>query len=639
VSRITLPILDAVTLEAACRQLLADAREAFDRLAALPMNAVSPASVLDEWDRIGIALENIEGPIAILNNVHPDKAVRDAADDAVRQLARFQVEIFQNEALFARVSAVRPATPIEAQFRKDLVESFEDTGVSLPPDRRARAKAIAERLTALSQEFARNLRDNTTRMAFAPVDMLGLPEAYLSRQPRDEAGNYLLSFDYPDFNPFMANAESEDARRRYYAGYLNRGSARNLEILDEVVSLRRELAALYELPSYAHYVLRRRMAETPEAVDRFLTEVKTAVDEAERRDLDELRVLKATRAGKSANVLVHRWDLPFLSERLREERYKVDQESLRRYFPPDATLAWLLDVSSSLYGLRFDEARVPVWHDDVRYFDVHDAETGAFIGGIYVDLYPREGKFPHAAAWPVRGVSRKAERTPISVLVTNFDRRGLTHDEVRTLFHEFGHILHGVLSETTYNFHAGTSVQRDFVEAPSQIFEEWTRRLESLERLREASPDTPPIDAGLVERLDAARRFGQGLLYARQWLYASFDLALTGPTPEPAMTVWERMEAASLLGHVPGTAFPGTFGHIVGGYAAGYYGYMWAEVLALDMLSAFGDDVMNGEVGRRFRREVLNRGGEVPAAEIVRRFLGRAVNADAFFKEIVGERV
>jgi len=640
VSRITLPILDAVTLEATCRQLLADAREAFHRLAALPMAAVSAASVLDEWDRIAIALENIEGPIAILNNVHPDKAVRDAADDAVRQLARFQVEIFQNEALFARVSAVQPATPIEAQFRKDLVEAFEDTGVSLPPDRRARAKAIAERLTALSQEFARNLRDNTTRMAFAPADMLGLPEAYLSRQPRDQAGNYLLSFDYPDFNPFMANAESEDARRRYYVGYLNRGSARNLEILDEVVLLRRELADLYQLPSYAQFVLRRRMAETPEAVDRFLANVKTAVDEAERRDLDELRALKATRARQSASdVVVHRWDLPFLSERLREERYKVDQESLRRYFPPDPTLAWLLDVSASLYGLRFDEARVPVWDDDVRYFDVHDAETGAFVGGIYFDLYPREGKFPHAAAWPVRGVSRKAGRTPISVLVTNFDRRGLTHDEVRTLFHEFGHILHGVLSETTYNFHAGTSVQRDFVEAPSQIFEEWTRRLESLERLREASPDTPAIDAGLVERLDAARRFGQGLLYARQWLYASFDLALTGPTPGPAMTVWERMEAASLLGHVPGTAFPGTFGHIVGGYAAGYYGYMWAEVLALDMLSAFGDNVMNGEVGRRFRREVLSRGGEVPAAEIVRRFLGRTVNADAFYKEIVGERV
>src|SRR5262245_46019121 len=457
VSRITLPILDAVTLEAACRQLLADAREAFDRLAALPMGAVSQATVLDEWDRITIALENIEGPIAILNNVHPDKAVRDAADEAVRQLARFQVEIFQNEALFARVSAVEPTTDVARQFRKDLVEAFEDTGVSLPPDRRARAKAIAERLTALSQEFARNLRDNTTRLAFAPVEMLGLPEAYLSRQPRDEAGNYLLSFDYPDFNPFMANAESEDARRRYYAGYLNRGSARNLEILDEVVALRRELADLYELPSYAHFVLRRRMAGTPEAVDRFLATVKAAVEEAERRDLDELRALKATRAHQSArDATVHRWDLSFLSERLREARYNVDQESLRRYFPPGPTLTWLLDVSASLYGLRFDEVRVPVWHDDVRYVDVFDAETNAFIGGIYFDLYPREGKFPHAAAWPVRGVSRKAGRTPISVLVTNFDRRGLTHDEVKTLFHEFGHILHGVLSETAYNFHAGT---------------------------------------------------------------------------------------------------------------------------------------------------------------------------------------
>src|SRR6185503_16204874 len=188
--RITLPILDATTLSAACRQMLADGRAGFEALAALPLGDATPAAVLDEWDRIAIALENIEGPIAILNNVHPDKAVRDAADDAVRQLARFQVDIFQNEALFARVSAVQPGTPIETQFRKDLVEAFEDTGVSLTPDRRARAKAIAERLTALSQEFARNLRDNTTRMPFAPADMLGLPEAYLSRQPRDEAGNY-----------------------------------------------------------------------------------------------------------------------------------------------------------------------------------------------------------------------------------------------------------------------------------------------------------------------------------------------------------------------------------------------------------------------------------------------------------------
>jgi thimet oligopeptidase len=637
--RVTLPILDATTLSAACRQMLADGRAGFEALAALPLGDATPASVLDEWDRIAIALENIEGPIAILNNVHPDKSVRDAADDAIRSLSTFQVEIFQNEALFARVNAVTPESPAQAQFKKDLVEAFEDTGVSLPPDRRARAKAIAERMTVLSQEFARNLRENQERLAFSPDEMRGLPDSYLGRQPRDDKGNYLLSYDYPDFNPFMANAESAAARRRYYIGYLNRGTARNLEILDEVVGLRREIASLYGLPSFAHFVLRRRMAAAPQAVERFLAEVKAAVEQAERNDLEELRALKAAREGTSVeNTVVSRWDVPYLSERLREARYNVDQESLRKYFPPQAALAWLLDISSTLYGLRFERASVPLWHEDVFYYDVVDAENGAFIGGIYFDLYPREGKFPHAAAWPVRGVARRAGRTPISVLVANFDRRGLTHDEVETLFHEFGHILHGVLSEATYNFHAGTSVQRDFVETPSQIFEEWARRLQSLQRMRSVSPDTPVMDPDLVERLNAARRFGKGLLYARQWLYASFDLALTGEAPGAALPVWKKMEGDSLLGHVPDTAFPGTFGHIVGGYAAGYYGYMWAEVIALDMLSVFGDDIMNPEIGRRFRREVLSRGGESPAATLVERFLGRPVNSDAFFKEIVGQR-
>lgn len=639
-SRITLPILDAVTLTAACTQIVADARAAFRRLAELPLAEVSAERVLHEWDRISMRLEDIEGPVSILNNVHPDKAVRDAADDAIRLLSSFQVEIFQDPALYDRVRAVVPMSPAEAKLRQDLVESFEDTGVSLPQAGRERAKAIADRITALYQEFSRNLRDNQSRMAFTADEMRGLPEAFLSRQPRDAEGRYLLSFDYPDFNPFMANAESEAARRRYYVAYMNRGSARNLEILDEVMALRHELAGLYGLPSFAHFVLRRRMAGTPEAVQKFLTEVKAAVESAEARDLEELQALKAEREGRLRHdVTVARWDLAFLSERLRERRYSVDQESLRKYFPPQATLDWLLDLSGEVFGVRFVPVKVPVWHEDVLYVDVLDRDDGRFIGGIYFDLFPRENKFPHAAAWPVRGVSTRAGRTPISVLVTNFDRRGLTHDEVETLFHEFGHILHGVLSTTEFNAHAGTSVQRDFVETPSQIYEEWTRRLECLERMKLVAPDVPIMDAAVVERLNAARRFGQGLLYARQWLYASFDLALTGPAPGAAAAVWAAMEGSTALGHVPDTAFPGTFAHIVGGYAAGYYGYMWAEVIALDMLSAFGDRLVNPEVGRRFRREILGRGAEAPAATLVETFLGRAVNAEAFFQEIVGARV
>lgn len=639
VERVTLPILDAVTLKAACTQMLADARARVAELETLPLADATPERVLDRWDADAIALEDIVGPVAILNNVHPDKSVRDAADGCVLELSRFQVEVFQNEALFERVRAVVPATPAQEQLKKDLIEAFEDTGAALPPAKRARAKAIADRLTELNQEFERNIRENPARLTFTPGEYEGLPASYLERVPRDEQGHIVLGFDYPDFNPFMANAKNGGARQRYYVAYLNRGTPRNLAVLEEIVALRKELAALYDMPSYAHFALRRRMADSPEAVTSFLNDVQAAVADVEKRDVEELRKLKAEMTGTPLEqTVINRWDVPYFSERLRERRYQIDQEALRRYFPMPQTLDWVLHVSSRLFGVRFERAAVPVWHEDVLYYDVRDAASGAFIGGIYLDLYPRDGKFTHAAAWPVRGVSRRVGRTPISVLVTNFDRRGLTHDEAETFFHEFGHVLHGVLSETEYNAHAGTSVQRDFVEAPSQIFEEWTRRLDSLSTIREVCADCPVMDEALVRRLNDARRFGQGILYARQHLYAAYDMALYGPAPGRAMAVWQEMEGGTTLGHVPGTEFPGTFAHIAGGYAAAYYGYMWAEVLALDMLSAFGESLMNPEVGSRFRRDILSRGGEEPARALVERFLGRPVSKEAFVAEITGTR-
>ena len=637
--RVTLPILDAVTLKAACTHMLSEARERVAALESLPLAEATPESVLDRWDADAVYLEDIIGPVAILNNVHPDKSVRDAADDCIRELSRFQVEVFQNEALFARVKAVVPKTAAQQQLQKDLIEAFEDTGAALPAEKRARAKAIADRLTELNQEFERNIRENPSRLKFRLDECEGLPASYLARVPRDGDGNIVLGFDYPDFNPFMANARNEGARQRYYIAYLNRGTPRNVAILEEIVALRKELAGLYGFPSYGHFALRRRMADRPETVSRFLDEVRSVVTDVERRDLEELRRLKAEMTNTPLDeTTLQRWDVSYYSERLRERRYNIDQEALRQYFPMPQTLNWLLHVSSRLFGITFERAFVPVWHEDVLYLDVKDAETAEFLGGIYLDLYPREGKFTHAAAWPVRGVSTRLNRTPISVLVTNFDRVGLTHNEVETFFHEFGHVLHGVLSRTEYNAHAGTSVQRDFVEAPSQIFEEWARRAESLRTIREICPECPVIDEALVERLNQARRFGQGIVYARQHLYAAYDMALYGADPQRAMEVWQTMEQATTLGYVPDTQFPGTFAHIAGGYAAGYYGYMWAEVLALDMLSAYGEHLMNPEVGRRFRQTILSRGGEEPARVLVERFLGRAVNNEAFFAEITGRR-
>jgi thimet oligopeptidase len=636
--RTTIPILDGPTLKAACSQAILEARETAQKLAAVPIEQASVETVLNPWDDSSMAVEDVVGPAAILANVHPDKRVRDAGEDCLVRIQSLFTEIYQNEDLYKRVAAVKTPSSVQAKFKSDLTEGFEDSGVALPKEKRTRAKEISDRIAALSQEFGKNIRDNTTKLTFTIEEAKGLPQSYIERV-KDGKGNIVVGFDYPDFNPFMQSAGNENARERYLVAYQKRGTPRNLEILDEITALRKELATLYGFPSYAHYVTRRKMVENPETVLNFLRDVTKAVTEVEKRDLEELRKLKAKTLGTPLEkTKLNRWDLNYWRERLRAERYAIDQETTRQYFPATATQAWLIDLTERLYGVKFKPAVVPLWHPDVQYFDVVDAQSGEHVGGVYLDLFPRDGKFKHAAAWPVRGVSRRAGRKPVSVLVTNLDRKGFTFDELEVLFHEFGHVMHGVLSETEYNQHAGTNVQGDFVEAPSQIYEEWARDPDALKLLKQHCGDCPQIDSATLGRLNEARRFGAGIDYARQRLYAAFDMALSGEKPEKSLEAWKRLEGATPLGYLSGTEFPGTFGHLASGYAAGYYGYMWAEVIGLDMLSKWNGTLLDPAVGMKFRKEILARGSEAPAKQVVESFLGRTVKSDAFFDEIAGKR-
>ncbi len=636
--RATIPILTADEVSGNASAALQEARRKLEAIERLPLEEATPQAVLDVWDDAAILLEDAFGPISLLNSVHPESAVRDAADRALIDESVFTTELFQNEKLFERVRRVVPATAPQKQLQKDLLEAFEDSGVALPPEKRERFRAISERLTELAQEFAKNIRENKTVLHFTPEECSGLPQSYLERVSKDEHGNIVVGFDYPDYLPFMMNSTNEQARKRYYIANTNRGTPRNLEILDEIVALRKEIADLYGVPSFAHYVTKRSMVENPERVARFLDEVKSAVRDAELRDLQQLREMKSEMAGLPVEqAAISRWDMMFYRERLRERRYAVDQEALRKFFPTIPTLRWMLDITERLFGIRFEEERVPLWHEEVLYLDVKDVQSGELIGGIYLDLYPRADKYKHAAAWPVRGVSRRARRKPISALVTNFDRYGLTHNELETLLHEFGHVLHGVLSHTEYNQHSGTSVERDFVEAPSQMYEEWGTRMESLSLIRQHCTSCPAIDQSLVHRIRQSKKFGTGIDYGRQHLYAAYDMALSGEQPGRCLEAWKSMEAATPMGYVEGTAFPGTFEHIASGYAAGYYGYMWAKVIALDLVAAFGEDLMNSSTGQRFREQVLSRGSEEPARQLVESFLGRPVSSEAFFREIRGE--
>ena len=633
-ARVVMPVYDAAGITRACDAGLAKARRMIGAMEAKR----GPAGIFAEWNRLAIELEDFGAPIYLLSNVHPDKAARDAAEPCLLKFTTLNTDLFQSEKLYARVAAAKPANAHQAKLRKDLLEGFEDSGASLPPEKRARAKAIFDALEELRQAYDRNVRDDATKVVFKPDEMEGLPEAYRKAQKRDADGNYVLGLDYPSYFPFMDRAKSAAARERYYRAKLNQGGEANLQLLEKIYGLRKELASLYGLPSFAAYALRHRMARDPAAVGKFLGEVHDAVAPVEKKELEELTQEKSKDLGTPlAQTKLARWDLAYYEDKVKRERYAVDQEALRKYFPTDKAIEYTMLVAQRLYGVKFREAKVPTWHPDVRYFDVLDGRSGRYLAGFYLDLYPREGKYNHAAAFPIRGASRLAHRTPLAALVTNFDRAGLDQDELETMMHEFGHVLHNVLSTADYDPDAGTAVKMDFVEAPSQMFEEWARREQPLQLFRQVCPDCPHLTHGEIVQLEAARKYGQGIRYARQWLYATYDMELS-LDPRPPLEVWTQLEAATPLGHVEGTMFPASFSHIASNYAAGYYGYMWSQVLALDMLSPFRKDMLDPKVGLAYREKVLSQGGQREEADMVRDFLGREPSSRAFFEEITGRR-
>ena len=635
-SRPLIPIVDAATIAAQCDAKLA----AFRKIKTAMESRPSSAGVFDEWNRLSIAVEDFTGPIVAAINLSTDKPTREAGDACVVKLAPFNTELFQSEKLYARVKRAKPVDAVQAQYRQDLLNNFEDAGVTLAQEKRDRAKAINERLTAVGLEFDKNVRDDATTVLVKPDEMAGLPDDYVKAQKRDAAGNYVLPLTDPAYRPFLELASNADARKRYWMARTNKGGAQNLPLLDEAVRLRRELAGLYGDPDYATYLLRRRMAGNPEAVYKFLGEVRGAVTDLEKKDIAELRALKAEDT-KDPNARIERSDVSYYQEKLKKARYNVDQEALRKYFPTEASVAYVLKVAETLYGIRFESRRVATWHPTTRFYDVYEANgkvKGAFIGSIYLDLFPREGKYGHAHAEGARTESALAHRTPISILVANLNDKGLNEDELVVLMHEFGHVLHGVLSKARYVDEAGSNVKWDFAEAPSQMFEEWAKREEPLKLFAEICKDCPHLTHEQIVQIEAADKFGRGLFWARQLLLASFDMALTTPRPNGALDTWAKLDGETPIGHVAGTMFPANFTHMMDGYAAGYYGYMWSEVLALDMLSGFHGKLMNPVDGKRYRTDILSQGGQEPPEQLVERFLGRKPNSDAFFKEITGQR-
>jgi thimet oligopeptidase len=623
----------AAELKAACDRGLGAATQSLQRLE----RRAPDGGWLLAYDRLAALMEDAGYPLQFLSAVHPDKDIRQASETCEQRWTEFNSALGQNEKLYLAAKRVKPRDAIDREFLRTLLEGFEDSGVGLPPAKRAQAKALIDRVSALGIEFDRNVRDAAVTRPYTEAELKGVPDSVWKGAKRDDQGRVLLGVDYPTYDPVMQLAEDGAARERMWRAKTNEGGEGNLKLLAEITRLRQEYVALFGAASWAEFTLRRRMAESVPRAQSFLAEVKAAVEERERREIDELRRAKAEHLGQPLDaVRIQRWDILFYTERVRQARYSVDQESFRQYFPPQESLQFCLRLVERLMGVRYE--RVPntkAWHPEVQAYRVSDAATGKALGALWIDLYPREGKYNHAAVWGLRGSSTALKRASQAALVVNFDRKGLTLDELETLLHELGHAVHNNLSATRYVSQSGTSVKRDFVEAPSQVLEDWVYDQQVLKLFGEVCPACKPVPEALLDQARAARDYGKGIFQSRQHLYATYDLSLYSGGARDPMALWSQMEGSTPLGHVQGTMFPAGFSHIATNYSAGYYGYLWSLVVAMDMRTAFGGGKrLDPVVGRRYRDIVLANGSQKPPAAIVREFLGRDFNSKAFFEDL-----
>jgi oligopeptidase A len=647
--------------------LLAENRAAIATLAADPAEP--------RWDTFAAPLEDASdrlrrawGLVGHLNAVMNSPELREAYNAALPRITEYYTEIGQNEALFAKYKALAasPGFAGLSEARRKVIENevrdFRLSGAELPPERKQRYREISERLATLSSRFSDNVLDATNAFSHHESDraaLAGLPEdaieAAAEAARAEGLEGYRFTLQAPSYMPVMQYADDRNLREGMYRAYVTRASEfgkpewDNGPLIGEILALRHELAQLLGFADFTGLSLAAKMADSARQVDDFLRELAGKARPFALRDLAELRTFAAERLGLHD---LQAWDLSYASEKLRVERYAFSDNEVKQYFPEPQVLPGMFRVVETIYGLSITERDAPKWHPDVRFFEVADRD-GRPIGHFYLDLYARASK--RGGAWMDDAIARRrvsgTVQLPLAYLTCNFPapvpradgtaRPALfTHDDVVTLFHEFGHGLHHLLTEVDELFVSGINgVEWDAVELPSQFMENFCWEWDVLKHLTRHVDTGETMPRALFDRMLAAKNFQGGLQTLRQVEFALFDMrihaAATAEGGVAAQAVLEQVRREVSVLQPPGfNRFAHGFSHIfAGGYAAGYYSYKWAEVLSADAYSLFEErGVLNPEIGARFRDEVLARGGSRPAIESFVKFRGREPKIDALLR-------
>lgn len=614
---------------------LSDKKRTFD-------NTVLELDRIDSW-----AGEEI-GPPLFLKYVSTDEKIRAASDSVEVEFSRWairtQARVDLYSALKAAVAADPPKTDLHRRLAEKVALDFRLNGLDLPKDKLARVTELKQQISDIGIAFDTNLNEAQDSLLLNREELAGMPDGYVDRLEKAADGRYKVTVSYPDFYPFMQNSTNAKARVELEKKFSNRASDKNLKLLAEALVLRQQLAETMGNKNYAEYVLQDRMAKTPAQVMTFLDDLVAKLRPYRDQDIANLNALKIEKEGAgSGPVTIADWR--FYDNELKKTKYQVNPEEVREYFPLDVVTTGLMSTYQTLLGLRFEEIKpANAWHPDVQLFEVRDAADRRLVGHFYLDLFPRPNKYGHAAAWGmIKGRTVNGEwQTPVSAMVCNFTKPTatepslLSHDEVETYFHEFGHVMHNICGTSQIGYFGGTSVYRDFVEAPSQMLENWVWDADVLASLSGHYKDkSQKLPRELLDRMIAAKNLDNGLKYSRQAFFALTDMRYHSEPTVNTTVVWhEGMKDVFGIPAAQGTSEEGSFGHLFG-YGAGYYSYLWAEVFAADMFSRFKHDgVMNTETGRAYRDLILAPGGSKEPGELLESFLGRKPNQEAFLEHI-----
>ncbi|MEN3370854.1 MAG: thimet oligopeptidase [Verrucomicrobiota bacterium] len=657
-SVLTLPDWDQTpeAVEASMKKAIETANAALDQIGAQDPAKVTFRSTIVALDDLGYQARLTANKVTIIKETNTSPAMRTAAENAVKLFQDWAVGVDYREDVYKAIKAFEKTQPKlsgeEAKLMKETLRDYRRAGLDLPPEKRREVEQLRKELSKLGTTFDSNIVEVQKPVVFTKAELDGVPESFLGSpgvKTGEDAFTVKANVTWQN-TAVMENAKNAEVRKRLYIIHDTMAKEKNVPVLNQMLTLRNKIALRLGYKSWADYQTEVKMAKSAAGAEKYINDLIAGSQPKFDAEIEELRKLKAAET-KDPKAKIERWDSGYYTNQLKKQKYAVDTEALRSYFPFQKTLEGMFNIYQSIFGLKFEKIAVPQkWIDDLQLYAVTDAATGEPLGMFYLDMFPREGKFNHFAEFEIVGGKLLGDgkyQRPTVALLCNFPPANqggqslLTHSDVETLFHEFGHALHTIVTRAKFSRFAGTNVPGDFVEAPSQMLQNWVWDKKVLDTFAADYRDpAKKIPAETIEKLKEAKLATVGTYYRRQFAFASLDLALHAPHPEDqpydCVAISNPILSKIFLPVAPETTMVSYFGHL-NGYDAGYYGYAWADAIAADMATVFEsakDGYLDKQAGMRLRRDIYEPGDSRDITESIEKFLGRKQSVQPFLKKI-----